>query len=195
MRLTKVHRSAVLKAVLDKAQKKKLQVLRGKVRKIAQDAANHMYPKSVLEWMDARPRDREAFVTRASFALNIVVDKQAEAQPVLFVHLLSEARASYDRRIALTAPVKVLAENNHTDALTVRGSAGKRLLKILAQYEVLAEERTTLRNTVNGALSACTTFKQVQENYPSLAKYLPKIQPATKALSVTDADVAKVLPK
>jgi hypothetical protein len=88
----------------------------------------------------------------------------------------------------------VADEQYGLDLKVEEGSADyKELMKLVEKGTKIADKKSTLVDAVNQALAGCTTYKQVQENYPSLAGFLPKIEPQTKALAVTDDKVKAAL--
>lgn len=179
MRLTNQMREETIKKIIEQKIDAKLPSIMQQVEQVAQDAVDHRYPVNVKKWIDAAP---ERGVTIQSRVF-IYIDGKKFDPPLLGIR---------HTRITVKPHGVIAADSNRYEVEPT--SNGKRKLKsITVQLERLDEKKAELKKVLTSALWSVTTLKQLHDNYPDLAKYLPRDESACKSLAVTNEVVVKAL--
>lgn len=179
MRLTNKMREDALAAILSQKIDAKLPAIMQQVEQVAQDAVDHRYPANVKKWIDAAP-DRGVTIQSGVF---LYIDGKKFDPPLLGI-----------RHMRITVnPHGVIAADSHSYKVEPTSSGKRKLKSITVQLERLSEKKQELEQVISSALRSVSTLKQLQESYPELAKYLPKVDTSGKALAVSPDVVRKAL--
>lgn len=187
MRLTNEIRDTAIAGIIKKKITGQIEKLREEVVLIAQDEANKKYKGKVKEWIDSSPKG--GLMLNSNFYLTIK-DK-------FFYHELFGSGRWGNRKshFKIKKSIKVLKQDEYDEDLIVseKSKNGKRLKSICLKLDKIEEQKNLLEKTIRSALYGCTTRKQLVDNYPDLAVYVPLREKETKALIVTSGEVKKAL--
>jgi len=187
MRLTNEIRDNAIADILKKKITTQVEKLRLEILAIAQEEADKKYKGKIKEWIDSAPRG----------GLMLVSDFHFELSGEFFYHeLLGGGRwGTKKTTFKIKKSIKVLKQDEYDEELLVseKSKNGKRLKTIRSELNDIDNQKMELGKTIRSALYGCTTRKQLIDNYPDLAAYVPLIEKETKALAVTNNEVKKVL--
>jgi hypothetical protein len=187
MKLTKAIRQNMQSAILTKKFSPKIEKIRKRLSTIAQQTADNFYPKKIKDWIDAAPMGGLHSTTQIFLA-----DGEDIFDHIVFSPNAKNSWSKY--YVALTKPIKVLANDQYQEEFQVSAKNAKALKAITKELDAIAKDREATSEVLASALWACNTRKQLAEQYPELVSYLPKIEKQTKALAVTSDAVKKILP-
>ena len=97
-----------------------------------------------------------------------------------------------DTSLSLKTPERT-ANKDYYGKFNLTAAHGRRLETLIVEAEKLFEDEGALETTLNEALNAVTTVKQLEVQYPDLVKYLPVEEPAMELPAITNEKVAEVL--
>jgi len=187
MRLTNEIRDNAITNILKKKIIAQVEKIRLEVLGIVQEEANKIYKGKVKEWIDLAPRG----------GLMMASEFHIKSGNKCFYHeLLGGGRWGVRlTTFKLKKSIKVLKQDEYNEEINVseKSKNGKRLKKIYSTLNDIDNQKTELEKTIRSALYGCTTRKQLVDNYPDLASYVPLMEKKTKALAVTNSEVRKVL--
>lgn len=187
MRLSNEIRNEVLQAAEEKLIVPRVEKLKEELAMIAQQIADNYYPPKTREWIEAAPDG--GVYTRGSVYLSINGDT---VKHVLFDQ--TGRRTPRSISISLKRPMAILAKDHYElSELELKGNHLKQAKQIIKNLDALEKEREKQQSILRTALWACNTRKQLVDNYPDLVPYLPQMIQQTKALTVTNDQIKKVL--
>ena len=174
-------------ATLTKKFSSKIEKIRKRLGTIAQQTANSFYPKKIKDWIDAAP----AGGLHSTRSINL-----ADGEDIFDHTVFSpNARNSWSKlAVGLLKPVKMLANDQYKNDFQVSAKNAAALKAITEELDAIAADREETSKVLASALWACSTRKQLEDHYPDLVPYLPKIEKQTKAIAVTSDVVKKILP-
>ncbi len=181
MILSRKNREQAIEAIINEKLNPKIEQIREEFMCILEHTAERMYPKHVQDWLDNAPEG--GVHLRSHFGLKM------HSGDIVKHPLLDRFRFEG----GLKKPMRVLAVHVNLDVLQMNEADSVTAVTLLKKLHEINEEITTIQTVVKRALQSCNTRKQVQEHYPDLVKYLPKIQPVTKGLAINNDHVRKVL--
>jgi len=186
MRLTKSIREETRENIFSKLIQSKVNDLKKQIVEIAQELANKRYSKKINNWMNEGPKN-------SFFNMGTIYLKFGEKD--YFYHsLLGGSQWGVKRStIKLTKMIKVLAIDQYYEDINVDKRSMTKLLSIRDKLDNLETKKIQLLETVNSALWACNTKKQLEEHYPDLVQYLPKPPAVIKSIVVTNEKVNKII--
>lgn len=187
MRLTNDIREKTIKAVLDEKIQTKVEKEREKVLKVIEKEAGNIYPEKVKKWMSEAPH--KCFDSRNMFRIGI--DRAAFWHP-LFQTDIAAFTPVYKKWFKTNTCFPVLPDYTK-DMLEASAHSKRSLLAISKRLNALAKKREDMLGTLNSALYSCTTIEKFKKQFPSLVKYMPKIQVVSTAIVISDSDVVKAI--
>lgn len=183
MRLTNAIRKEILDSVVSRIITPQVDKEIESLQQVAQATADSFYPKNIKAWIDGGPKD--ALLNRGSIYLRLS-DKSG-----YFVHsLINDGRRNC---FSLSKSFKVLNKDQYERVFTVTKNQQAKFKKIISKLDAIKEQKEKIKKTLTTALYSCNTRKQLEDNYPDLAKYLPEIAVTGMAMTVTNEAVKKIL--
>lgn len=186
MRLTKEMREFVISRIVRKSTDGEIQRVRDDLQKIGRAAAEHVYGPKIRAWMEKAPEG--ALLHHNQVHLH---DWQGNS----LQHPAIGGRQYRGIAVTLEKPAPRLHKDAYDYTLKLGAGDTKKVSALFKRADAIEKARKDIRATVSGALYACNTVKQLQDTYPELVKYLPEAERETKDLTVTRAQLKKVLPK
>ena len=197
MRLKNAIREDVLANVHSKLIQPAINVVLNDLQVVVERADADLYPWKIKQWIDTGPDG--GYIARSRFAIEYHEDNTT----YLFGHdLLRPKTENGGRRyrpcnhiFTLSKPVRLLACDYHKTVITLTGNkkAIERVKNAVSRLDEIYSSRESTLSTITSALQSCNTTKQLKDQYPELAEYLPQEAPETKPLIVSNELVRNAL--
>lgn len=197
MRLTQQVRDSIMRKIVSERINPELEKVWKRIKEKAQYLADNKYPESVQKWIDEAPEGGLSVMQDP--VLYVILPGEQKKKEVRFSILkkfFGSGRVYYVMHVPLSRPIKVLEKDRQKRELVLSTKKDIEWYKrIEKRLEVLEEAKKDIEKTIGAALGSCNTYKQVQDRYPELAKYLPKVQSKSTALVVPRDKVVEALHK
>lgn len=189
MRLTKDIRKLMLNEILQHKFDKKSEKLKQRLMTFAQKEADKQYSGELVKWMKEGKKytSKSCFFTRSNVHLKFYDGSKVESDLYCCVW-----QWNY-RGIPLKNPMLVVAEDRHTNTLTpLTKTRSVQLKKIVDAMDALYAQYLETETIISQALGACSTDKQLKDNYPELAPFLP-IESSSRQLMIASETVSQIM--
>lgn len=186
MNLSKQTRKQIISSVINHRTEKRLKALVDEAGKMAQDAANELYPKATQRWIDAAPIGGLATVGRVKL-------RNPETKKFFSVSSLKSPFVTCNYEFSLKYPVKILAADQHKNSVDILSRHLERYNEIVAEVASIKKQRESIKATLAPALDSFRTVKQVLNAYPELEQFMPSMAPAGGQIVISREAVADAI--
>lgn len=193
VRLSNKLRNEILNSVIgDKIKKKALEITTSFGDRISKNFKR--YPPKVQKWIDEAPSGMLVGHTRFSiskvdasggkfsFKHKILVDESYQNRCFTPAFAFSSKKSIFVPATSYDADITLKSKKDIADFDSTMKSLND-----------LTETKARVVSTVKKALWGCNTTKQLKENYPELAQYIPEPEKASTSIMIPNEDVTDAL--